>query len=78
MELTEATTSLAGTLTVRDVSRPVTFDVSISATDDGYLVTGSADVLRSEFGLVIPRVAHVAEVADEVELQLEFYFAPAA
>jgi polyisoprenoid-binding protein YceI len=76
--LTTDTTELGGTLTVRDVSQPVTFSVEISETDDGYAVTGVADVLRTDFGLRIPTVAHVAEVADEVQLQLEFYFAPAA
>lgn len=76
--LTADTTELGGTLTVRDVSRPVTFSVEITETDDGYTVTGVADVLRTDFDLRIPTVAHVAEVADEVQLQLEFYFAPAA
>jgi polyisoprenoid-binding protein YceI len=74
--LTTGTTELPGVLTVRDISKPVVFAVEITETEDGYAVTGSADVLRSDYELRIPRVAHVAEVADELELQLEFYFEP--
>ncbi len=74
VELTTESTELTGTLTVRDVSLPVTFSVDIEQTPGGYGVTGSAEVLRSDFGLRIPKVAHIAEVADELELQLEFYF----
>lgn len=68
--------SLEGTLTVRDVTAPVVFDVQLEEADSGWLVEGSTDVLRSTYGLTIPGVAHIAEVADEIRLEIELLFEP--
>jgi polyisoprenoid-binding protein YceI len=64
---------VVGDLTVRDVTRPVTFDATIKPTSDTRL-EGSArtTVLYPDFGLSIPKVPSVASVEDEVILELDF------
>lgn len=67
------TFTIVGDLTIRDVTRPVTFTVTatlVSATE--LAGSASATVLRSEYGLQIPRVPQVANVEDEVGLTIEF------
>jgi polyisoprenoid-binding protein YceI len=67
------TFTLVGDLTIRDQINEVEFEVTATLVDastvDG---TATADVLRSDFGIGIPSVASVADVTDEVTLQLEF------
>ncbi len=65
-----------GTLTVRDVTRPVS--VTVSATVEGDRLVGEAVgvVSRSEFGLRIPSVRGVANVSDVVEVYVEFVAEP--
>ena len=67
-----------GELTVRDVTRPVTFEVT-ARLGDGDVLEGeaSATVSRSDFNLSVPSVPFVANVADEIGLELDFIAAPA-
>lgn len=62
-----------GDLQIREVVQPVTFDVTVTA-DSPTQVTGlaQATVLRADFELEIPNVEGVADVTDEVRLELEF------
>jgi polyisoprenoid-binding protein YceI len=65
--------SITGDLTVRDVVRPVTFDVNVRAESADRLTgLAKATVLRSDFGLTIPSVPNVADVSEEVILEFEF------
>ena len=65
--------SVAGELTVREVTRPVTFTVVARWTADERLEgLASATVLRSDFGLAVPSVPFVANVGDEIGLELAF------
>ena len=65
--------SVVGELVVRDISRPVTFEVVARWTAGERLEgTASAIVLRSDFDLSIPSVPFVANVADEIGLELDF------
>lgn len=68
---------ISGDLTVRDVTAPVTFNVTAQVDDSGRL-TGSAGavVLRSTYGLTIPSVPSVAGVSDEVILSIDFVAYP--
>ncbi len=69
----EYTFSVAGELTVREITRPVTFAVVARWSAEGRLEgSASATVLRSDFGLAVPSVPFVANVADEVGLELAF------
>jgi polyisoprenoid-binding protein YceI len=64
---------VVGDLTIRDVTRSVTFDVSVMVVSPTQITGyGSATVLRSEYGLTIPSVPSVANVTDEVLLEIQF------
>ncbi|GAB4202805.1 MAG: YceI family protein [Roseiflexaceae bacterium] len=76
---TPFTFQMIGDLTVRDVTKPVTFDVTvtpISATE----LKGSAktSLLYRDLGLNIPDSPSVDTVADEVRLELDFIARPSA
>jgi polyisoprenoid-binding protein YceI len=64
---------IAGDLQIKDVVQPVTFTVQLTA-DSATHVSGvaSATVLRSDFNLQIPSAPGVADVTDEVRLELAF------
>jgi polyisoprenoid-binding protein YceI len=67
-----------GDLTIRGITNPVTFFVAISQTgDDTYAVNGFASVTRSDYGLTLPTVRHVTEVAEDVSLEFDFVYGPA-
>jgi polyisoprenoid-binding protein YceI len=64
---------VVGDLTVRDVTRSVTFDATITPASDTRL-EGNArtTILYPDFGISIPKVPSVASVEDEVTLELDF------
>lgn len=65
--------SLSGDLTIRDITRLVTFDctaVLISPTRlEG---SAAATINRADFGLIIPQVAQVANVGESFLIEIEF------
>ena len=64
---------MAGMLTVRDVTREVTFDVTLTPVSETRLEgTATSTIRYADFGLSIPRVPSVASVADEVRLEIDF------
>ncbi len=64
--------SVSGDFTLSGVTRPVNFEMeAIVVTADRIEVEGSATVLRSDFGLVIPDVPSVSNVGDEVLLVID-------
>jgi polyisoprenoid-binding protein YceI len=67
------TFTVAGDLTIRDITRPVTFEVTITVESNDRL-TGSAaaTIQRSDFDLDIPSVPQVAEVSSDVILEIDF------
>jgi len=73
------TFQVAGDLTIRDITQPVTFEVNAQLGDDG-LVRGSATttVERSDYNLNIPSVPGVANVGQTVTLTIDFVLAPGA
>ncbi|CAN5864424.1 hypothetical protein BH10CHL1_BH10CHL1_43720 [soil metagenome] len=64
---------IKGDLTISGVTKPATFTTSVNTTSDTEL-TGLAktQVLRSDFNLNIPNVPSVADVTEEVQLELQF------
>ena len=73
------TFTVTGDLTIRSVTQPVTFTVEITeATETGLAGSATAEVLRSDFDLNIPSVPSVANVTDEVQLDLVFVATPAS
>lgn len=64
---------IAGDLTIRDVTQPVTFDASATAVSETRLEGSAATTIRyDDFGLVIPAARVVSAVADEVTLEIDF------
>ncbi len=69
----EFTFQVTGDLTIKDVTREVVFDVTISP-DSVEEISGTAEtvVLWQDFDLTIPDVPFVANIADEVVLRFNF------
>ncbi|HRQ40325.1 MAG TPA: YceI family protein [Chloroflexota bacterium] len=67
------TFTIAGNLTIRDVTNAVTFTVQATAVSATQLTgTATATVSRGDYGLQIPSVPNVANVEEEVELIIDF------
>lgn len=68
---------VVGDLTIRDVTNEVTFDVVVDAAgSDGITASATATVDRTAWGLNIPSVPFVANVAEEVELSIDLVLVP--
>lgn len=68
---------IAGDLTIRDVTRQVTFTVTVTPVSEERIEgLASTTVLYRDFGLAIPDAPSVDTVADEVRLELEFVAVP--
>src|SRR5262245_43289432 len=67
------TFQIAGDLTISGVTKPVTFATTVTAESATKLSgLAKAQVLRSDFNLNIPNVSSVADVTNEVQLELQF------
>ena len=63
---------ITGTFSLSGEARPVTFDTAVTVVSDERVeVTGTATALRSDFGLTIPDVPSVSDVADEILLVID-------
>jgi polyisoprenoid-binding protein YceI len=67
------TFQIVGDLTVRDVTREVTFDAAVTPISETELEgTATTVILYADFGLTIPEARSVAGVDDEVRLEIDF------
>jgi polyisoprenoid-binding protein YceI len=67
------TFQIAGDLTIRDITQPVVFDVSAKADSARQLSgTASATINRADYKLDIPSVPFVADVGEQVRLDIDF------
>lgn len=67
------TFQVSGSLTIRDVSKDVTFEVTLTPNSQTRLEgTAIATINYADFGIAIPSVPQVASVADQVKLELVF------
>lgn len=65
--------TVTGNLTIRDVTRPETFQMRVTANSESELVgSGSTIVQRGNYGLTIPSVPAVANVSEDARLEIEF------
>jgi polyisoprenoid-binding protein YceI len=68
---------VAGNLTIRDVTHPVVFKATAQAESADRLVGSASTVIkRSDYNLTIPNVPFVANVGEEVTLELNFVATP--
>lgn len=62
-----------GQLTVRDITHPVSFRATVTLVSTQRLEGQAATtVRRSDYDLVIPNVPFIADVSDEVRLEIDF------
>ncbi|PWH19592.1 MAG: hypothetical protein DDG59_02590 [Anaerolineae bacterium] len=62
---------LIGNLTIREVTKTVTFDVTASLSGDTLRGVATTRLLMSDFGIEPPSFANTLTVADEFELQIQ-------
>jgi polyisoprenoid-binding protein YceI len=64
---------ITGDLTIRDITNEVTFDVTVTAVSETRLEgSASAMVARADYDLQIPEVPRVADVDEEVLIEIDF------
>jgi polyisoprenoid-binding protein YceI len=71
------TLQVVGDLTIRDVTKPVTFEMTVTPVSETRLeATGKTTVQRGDYNLTIPSVPFVADVAEEVHLEIDLVATP--
>src|SRR5690606_3300185 len=68
----EFTFELDGELTIREVTRPITWQVTARAADGTYSGTATTEFTFGTFELDIPRVASVLSIRDNIRLEYDF------
>lgn len=69
----EFTFQIAGDLTVRDVTKEVTFDVTVTPTDENTIIgLATLSVPYTDFGITIPNAPGVVVTTPDVRLELDF------
>jgi polyisoprenoid-binding protein YceI len=64
---------IVGDLTIKGITRPVTFDVTVTPAADGQLTgIASTTIPFADWGVSIPSVPFVASVDQQVRLELDF------
>jgi polyisoprenoid-binding protein YceI len=67
------TFQMVGDLTIRDVTKQVTFEVTATAsTEERIEGTATTTLAYADYGITIPQVRQVAGVSDQVRLELDF------
>jgi polyisoprenoid-binding protein YceI len=65
--------TVTGDLTIRDITKPMTFEVTVTPVSETQLQgSARATLLRQDFDLQIPSVPSVADVSEEVLLEFDF------
>ncbi len=70
------TFQVRGDLTIRDITQSVVFDVTLAAGPNQLAGSGSAIINRADYDLNIPQVPSVANVEEEVQLEIDFIALP--
>jgi polyisoprenoid-binding protein YceI len=69
---------ILGDLTIRDITRPVEFEANVSVESVERLIgSASAIIRKSDFNLIVPSVPFVANVGEDVTLEIDFVLTPA-
>ncbi len=67
------TFQIVGDLTIRDVTKEVTFDVTATPQSESRLEgTATTTILYPDYNIAIPSVPQVASVDDEVKIEIDF------
>jgi polyisoprenoid-binding protein YceI len=68
----EAEFVLVGDMTIRDVTRPIEWNVTAEFLEGAMLGRATTSFTFGEFGLQVPRVATVLTIRDEIRLEFDF------
>lgn len=68
------TLKLLGDLTLHGITRPWTWDVTLTASGNDYTGTATTHVKFEDFGMEQPRLMIVQSVIDDVRLEYDFHF----
>lgn len=72
------TFKIVGDLTIRDTTREVTFDTTVTPSSNTRLQGKAQTTIRyADFGITIPQARAVASVSDQVRLEIDFVAAVA-
>ncbi len=63
---------LLGDITIREITQPVTFDVTATVTDENLEGVMIADLRMTDFGFNPPNWAGIFEVEDDFQIEVEF------
>jgi polyisoprenoid-binding protein YceI len=74
----QTTFQLSGDLTVRGVTRPVTWQVNATFASGGLTGNATTSVKLTDFGMTPPKAGPVLSIEDQLKLQLDFTAAPQA
>lgn len=67
------TFQITGNLNIRDITHPVTFDVTVTPVSETRIEgTATTTIQREDYGLTIPNVPGVADVDEAVKLEIDF------
>jgi polyisoprenoid-binding protein YceI len=72
----EFTFQLVGNLTVRDVTRPVTWDVTARLENGAVVGKAATKFTFEQFSMTKPRIARVLSVDDDIRLEYDFKLVP--
>ena len=72
MDGEEVAFELAGDLTIRDITRPATFEVVAVVDGNTLSGTATATLLLSDFGIEPPDFANTLRVEDEFQARVDF------
>lgn len=71
------TFQVTGDLTIKDITKPMTFDVTVTVESPERLVgSATATLNRADFELVVPSVPFVANVGETITLEIDFVLTP--
>ena len=71
------TFQITGDLTIRDVTHEVTFEATVvPISEDRLEGTATTIIIRDDYGITIPNVPFVANVGEEVVLEIDFVAIP--
>jgi polyisoprenoid-binding protein YceI len=71
------TFQVVGNLTIKGVSKPATFDVTVTPASDTRLIGSATTTIKyADWGITIPQVRQVASVSEDVRLEIDFVAAP--
>ena len=63
---------LGGSMTIREITNPVTFEVTAALSGDTLSGTATAQLLMSDYGFDPPDFANTLTVKDQFEVRVEF------